>query len=161
MQPGVSADVRTFRAARLFFSGCVAGGVLAALFSLARDLGVAIEPERLVASLLSPPLPPPGRFAAIGAFVALCGLLGLLYGWALRRFARRGGPAAGAAVAVVHLLVAGIAVGLAPLWHPHVPPLQPPGFFYAAAGASGLLLFVAAQLAFGAWLGWTARARMG
>lgn len=66
--------------ARPFFAGCVSGGVVATAFVIARDLGVPIQPERLLASLLSPPLPPASRFAAFTVFVAFAGVLAMAYG---------------------------------------------------------------------------------
>lgn len=148
-----------FRTARLFFAGCVSGGVVATGFAIARDLGVPIRPERLLASLLSPPLPPASRLAAFAVFVAFAGLLAIAYGWAFRGLRRGASPGAGFALSLVHLIASGIATGTAPLWHPHIPPMAQPGFFYAAAGPAGMLLFAAAHLAFGTLVGWLARWR--
>lgn len=151
----------TYWFARLFFAGCVAGGLVAAAYSFARDFGVPIAAELLVAALLSPPFPPPSAFAAIAVFVAVSGMAALVYGLVFRKLSRGGSAAAGVALALVQMVVAGIAAGTTPLWHPHIPPLAPPGFFYASAGAAGILLFVAGHVAFGAIVGWTARTRIG
>lgn len=69
-----------FRTARLFFAGCVSGGVVATGLAIARDLGVPIRPERLLASLLSPPLPPAGMLLFAAAHLAF----GTLVGWLAR-----------------------------------------------------------------------------
>jgi hypothetical protein len=160
MPRDVTAPVSpVFRTARLFFAGCVSGGVVATAFAIARDLGVPIRPERLLASLLSPPLPPASRLAAFAVFVAFAGLLAIAYGWAFRGLPGGASPGAGFALSFVHLIASGIAAGTAPLWHPHIPPMPQAGFFYAAAGPAGMLLFAAAHLAFGTLVGWLARWR--
>lgn len=143
-----------FPAVRAFFSGCAAGGVTSAAFGVARDFGVPIEAERLVASILSPPLPPPSRFAIIAVFVAFCGVLALGYAWAFRKILGTAGAGPGAALALVHVVASGVAAGTLGLWHPHVPPLPRPGFFYSGAGPAGMLLFVAGHIAYGALVGW-------
>lgn len=158
MQRSVTPAVPALHPAlRLFFAGCAAGGVVATAFTIARDLGLPMEPERLLASLLSPPLPPASPLAGFAVFVAFAGVLAIAYGWGFRGMRGGASPAAGFALSLVHLIASGVVAGAAPLWHPHIPPMPRPGFFYAAAGPAGILLFVAAHLAFGTLVGWLAR----
>ena len=77
---------------------------------------------------------------------------GVLYAAAFEWVFRHAGAVVGLLVAIPHAVVAGLAIGFAPVWLRAAPDALP-GAFLAFAGPAAAACFIAAHLVFGAFVG--------
>jgi hypothetical protein len=139
---------------KAFFAGIVGGAAMTLIMMAARSAGASADVAQLLGTL--PGRAPSSTTWLVGFLVTimLSGLIGIAYAAVFETITRSAGVAAGLKVSLVHLVLAGIFVGLLGAMHPLVPEvLAAPGFFMASYGGLGILAFVAAHLAFGAIVG--------
>ena len=117
-------------------------------------LGMEMNLEMLMGTMLL------GEGAAawllgLGMHLVLSGLIALAYAWGFETVTGRASAALGAAFGVLHIAVAGVAMGaVVPLVHRWVPEQTPgPGYFLTNHGALGAAAFVVLHLVFGAVVG--------
>lgn len=137
--------------------GFVAGVLAAAATSLAaaaaRGLGLPLDLELILGSALTEQTGVVTWALGFVVYLLVGGLAGFVYGIAAL-LVRRTGALAGAALGLAHLVIDGVALGWLGDAHPLMPALlAPPGPFYAAAGAEGVLVFALMHLLFGALVG--------
>ena len=140
---------------KAFLAGVVGGAVMSAIMLMARTvMGMEVKLELLLGTMIGLQ---PGTTAWIVGFVMhlmISGLIALAYAWAFENVLHRANAGAGALVAIAHILVAGVFMGMMPLMHPLVPEVMPgPGFFMLNLGVMGLVAFVMLHLIYGAIVG--------
>ncbi|WP_412063490.1 hypothetical protein [Rubrivirga sp. IMCC45206] len=138
-----------------FLAGVVGGAIMSAIMFMARTvMGMEVKLELLLGTMIGLE---PGTTAWIVGFVlhlVISGLIALAYAWAFENVLHRANAGAGMLVALVHIVVAGVFMGLMPMVHPLVPEMMPgPGFFMLNLGAMGLVAFVLLHLIYGAIVG--------
>jgi len=140
---------------KAFLAGVVGGAVMSAIMLMARTLmGMDVKLELLLGTMIGLQ---PGQAAWIIGFVMhlmISGLIAIAYAWAFENVLPRANAGAGVLVSVVHILIAGVFMGLMPMMHPLVPEMMPgPGFFMLNLGVMGLVAFVMLHVIFGAIVG--------
>lgn len=137
-----------------FVAGVVAGMLVSAVSAAARAVGVPVNFELLLGTLLGHP---PSLWTWLGGLAAhllLAGLIGLGYGWAFETLSGRADWRVGLAFGLVHALVVGLLLWVLPVVHPLVAERIPaPGPFLAGAGAAGVLIEVVVHMMYGAVVG--------
>jgi hypothetical protein len=137
-----------------FVAGIVGGVVVSALTAAARALGVPVNFELFLGTLLGHPPSLATWLAGLAAHLLLAGLVGLVYGWGFETLSGRADWRVGLAFGVVHAVVVGLALWLLPAVHPLVAERIPaPGAFLSRFGGLGVLVEVAVHLAYGAVVG--------
>ncbi|MDC0743477.1 hypothetical protein [Polyangium mundeleinium] len=139
---------------KAFFAGIVGGAAMTLIIAAARAAGASADVAQLLGTL--PGNAPSSLSWLVGFLVTIMmsGLIGIAYGAVFETITRSAGAATGLKVSLVHLVLAGIFVGLVGVMHPLVPEVvAAPGFFMSRYGGLGILSFVAAHLAFGAIVG--------
>lgn len=142
------------RAKRAFLFGVLGAGAISAASIVLRALGLPIQLE-LILGTATGMLPGPAAFmVGLGIHLAIGGAFGLLYGWLMETVWDHGGAATGMILAVIHAALIGMAVGLTPQFHPHIPErMSDPGPFFANIGVAGVLCFFALHIMYGAIVG--------
>ncbi|MDT7858370.1 hypothetical protein RQM47_17100 [Rubrivirga sp. S365] len=140
---------------KAFLAGVVGGAVMSAIMFMARTvMGMDVKLELLLGTMVGLQ---PGTTAWIVGFVMhlmISGLIALAYAWAFENVLHRANAGAGVMVSVVHIVVAGVFMGLMPMMHPLVPEqMEGPGFFMLGLGVMGLVAFVMLHVIFGAIVG--------
>lgn len=140
---------------KAFLAGVIGAAVMSAIMFMARTLmGMEVKLELLLGTMVGLE---PSTTAWIVGFVmhlVLSGGIALAYAWAFENVLHRSGAGAGALVAVPHILIAGVFMGMLPAMHPLVPEtMEGPGFFMLNLGVMGLIAFVMLHLIFGAIVG--------
>lgn len=138
-----------------FLAGVVGGAVMSAIMFMARTVvGMEVKLELLLGTMIGLQ---PGTTAWIVGFVmhlVISGLIAIAYAWVFENVLHRAGWQTGVLVALAHILVAGVFMGMMPMVHPLVPEVLPgPGFFMLGLGMMGLVAFVMLHLIFGAIVG--------
>ena len=138
-----------------FVAGVVGGAVMSAIMLMARALmGMEVKLELLLGTMIGLA---PGTTAWLVGFamhLMISGIIAIAYAWAFENVLHRAGWQAGVLVAVVHILIAGLFMGLMPAMHPLVPEtLAGPGFFMLNLGVMGLVAFLMLHLLFAATVG--------
>jgi len=136
----------------------VAGGgaalvVVLLLLAAQRILGVPTDLGTLLGTLALPDGGVGAWLVGTAGQVVVGAAAGALYAAVFEFVFRRAGPLAGLAVAVPHVVVAGLAVGFLPVWL-GTGTEAVPGAFLGFGGARAVVCFVAAHLLFGALVGW-------
>ena len=134
--------------------GGITGGVAMTLLGVVvRALGVGMNAEMMLGTMFTAP----DRGAWFIGFVMHMGfaiLFALIYAWAFEHVTHRAGFLVGLGFAVVHIVVAGIAMAMIPAVHPMIPEqMMAPGAFMAGMGAIGVALFVLEHLIYGGIVG--------
>ncbi len=117
-------------------------------------MGMEVKLELLLGTMIG--LAPDNTAWIVGFVMHLMisGLIALAYAWAFENVLHRAGAGAGALLALVHIVIAGMFMGMMPMMHPLVPEMMPgPGFFLLNLGVMGLVAFVLLHLIFGAIVG--------
>jgi hypothetical protein len=139
---------------KAFFAGVVGGAAMTLIMAIARASGAGADLVLMLGTLSGGA--PTSATWLLGFLITIVGsgLIGIAYGAAFESITRTAGVKAGLLLSLVHLVLAGIFVGLLGVMHPLVPETLPaPGLFMAAYGAPGVLGFIVAHLAFGAIVG--------
>ncbi|MDI1449154.1 hypothetical protein [Polyangium sp. 6x1] len=139
---------------KAFFAGIVGGAAMTLILAAARAAGASADMAQVLGTLPGNAPSSLSWFVGFLVTILISGLIGIAYGAVFETITRSAGVAAGLKVSLVHLVLAGIFVGLVGVMHPLVPELvAAPGFFMSRYGGLGILSFVAAHLAFGAIVG--------
>jgi hypothetical protein len=100
-----------------------------------------------------------GRMDAVGWLagavvqLVIAIIAAIIYAAIFEWVTRRSGPLIGLAIAVPHVIVAGLAIGFVPAWRLIEAGIGPPGAFMEYRGPWVLMTFVLAHLVFGALVG--------
>jgi hypothetical protein len=135
------------------WAGVVGALALTILTAVGRGLGLPIDFELLLGTLVG--LPPGAGAWLLGLLIHLLdgAAFGLLYAWGFHALGRRG-IAVGVAFGLVHAVVAGLVIGGLPAIHPLVPTKIPaPGPFLANFGRAGVAAGFGLHLVYGVIVG--------
>ena len=136
------------------FAGVVGGAVMSMILGLARTMGMQVDVELMLGTLLGEPPSVAIRMIGLIVHLVISGLIALLYAAGFEYVMQRAGWRVGLAFSLVHLLIAGIFLGVIPALHPLVPEVMPaPGAFMANLGILGIGAFVLLHLLYGAIVG--------
>ncbi len=136
---------------RAFGAGVVGAIVMSIIMAMARAMGMQAQLEMLLGTMIMPP----GQGAFwLGMMMHLMmgGIFGLVYAWGFTAIHRTGWTT-GLAFGAVHSIAAGVFMGIIPMMHPRIPPMQAPGFFMANLGMMGVVAEVMLHLIYGAVVG--------
>jgi len=138
---------------KAFTAGIVGGLAMTLLAWLGRQMGIGLNGEMMLGTMVSSP----GSAAWLIGFVMhmmLSVAIAFIYAWGFERVTHRAGLVVGLGFAVIHVILAGMVMGIIPAIHPMIPEQMPaPGAFMANMGTSFVALFVIEHLAFGAIVG--------
>ena len=145
--------VATLNVRRTVIGGISGGAAMTLLGVVVRALGVAMNAEAMLGTMFTMP----DRGAWIIGFamhMVLAILFALVYAWGFENITHRAGFLVGLGFAVVHIIVAGVAMAMIPAVHPMIPErMMAPGAFMAGMGAIGVGLFILEHLMYGAIVG--------
>lgn len=134
-------------------AGIVGGIAMTALGWLVRQMGIGMNGEMMFGTMVSSP----GAAAWLIGFamhMLLSAVIALMYAWGFERVTHRAGVVVGLGFAVIHIIIAGMVMGVIPAIHPMIPEQMPaPGAFMAKMGATFVALFVIEHLIYGAVVG--------
>ncbi|MBA3467080.1 MAG: hypothetical protein H0T21_06685 [Gemmatimonadaceae bacterium] len=138
---------------KAFTAGIVGGVAMTLLAWLGRQMGIGLNGEMMLGTMVSSP----GSAAWLIGFamhMMLSVAIALIYAWGFERVTHRAGLVVGLGFAVIHVILAGMVMGIIPAIHPMIPEQMPaPGAFMANMGTSFVALFVIEHLVFGAIVG--------
>jgi hypothetical protein len=139
---------------KALFAGVVAGLAMTGLGWLARAVGLELNAEMMLGTMLGYA---PGEntwLIGLGLHLAISAVIALLYAAAFEVVAHRAGAAAGFSFSIVHVLIAGLFMALMPALHPMIPEQMPaPGAFLVNMGAPNVMLFIVEHLMYGTLVG--------
>jgi hypothetical protein len=139
---------------RAIVAGIVGGIVVViALIVVGRIAGTNADLCRLGGVVLTGRLDALGWLAGAAAQLAIAIIAAIVYAAIFEFVTRRAGPLIGLAVAVPHVIVAGLAMGFIPASPLIDAGIGPPGAFMEFRGPWVIVTFVLAHLAFGALVG--------
>lgn len=137
-----------------FVAGVIGGVVVSAITALARALGVPVNFELLLGTILGHPPSLATWLAGLAAHLLFAGLVGLIYGWGFETLSGRADWRVGLAFGGVHAIVAGVLLWVLPVIHPLMAERIPaPGPFLSRFGGLGVLVELAVHLVYGAVVG--------
>ena len=138
---------------KALIAGIVGGVAMTLLAWLGRQMGIGLNGEMMLGTMVSSP----GSAAWLIGFVMhmmLSVVIALAYAWGFERVTHRAGAVVGLGFAVIHVILAGMVMGIIPAMHPMIPEQMPaPGAFMANMGTTFVALFVIEHLTFGAIVG--------
>ena len=85
--------------------------------------------------------------------LVISGLIALLYALGFEKVTHRAGTGVGAGFSVIHILIGGMFMGMMPMMHPRIPPMNAPGWFMADLGMMGVVAFIVLHAIYGAIVG--------
>jgi hypothetical protein len=137
-----------------FVAGVIGGVVVSAVSAVARVLGVPVNFEILLGTILGHPPSLATWLAGLAAHLAFAGLVGLLYGWGFETLSGRADWRVGLGFGLVHAIVAGVLLWVLPAVHPLMAERIPaPGPFLSRFGGLGVLVELVVHLTYGATVG--------
>lgn len=137
-----------------FGAGVVGSLAMTILMALVRGFRLSALNFEMVLGTLLNGTPGPGAWS-LGWIWHLVngGVFALLYAAAFRATGRWG-AGAGAVFGIFHWVIAGIVLGLLPMFHPLIPAVMaPPGYFALDLGAGAFIILLAEHLIYGAIVG--------
>jgi hypothetical protein len=143
--------VKTGRAIRAGIEGAIV--VVTALILVGWISGASSDLCRLGGVILMGRLDVVGWLAGAAAQLVIAIIAAIIYAAIFEFVTRRAGPLIGLAIAVPHVIVAGLAVGFIPAAPLIDAGIGPPGAFMEFRGPWVVVTFVLAHLAFGALVG--------
>ena len=139
---------------RGFIGGVIGALTMSAVTGVLRFLGVAVDMQLLLGSLLLGATGPGVWLIGLGIHLLIGGVLGVVYATLFEVAFAEASAGLGVAIGAVHAVIAGIVLAFVPAVHPLIPELLPaPGLFMLELGAFGVVLFVGLHLMYGAIVG--------
>ncbi len=139
---------------KAILGGVVGAGLMSMIMAMAREMGMNVNLEQMLGTMTG--MTPSATTFVIGLVVHLMmgAAFAVAYAWLFEHVIHRGGWTTGALVAIPHIVVAGLMMGVIPMIHPLMPnPVTPPGLFMSALGPMGVGAMVMLHLIFGATVG--------
>ena len=138
---------------KALIAGIVGGVAVTALAWFVRQMKIDLNTEMMLGTMVSSP----GTAAWLIGFamhIMVSALIALAYAWGFERVTHRAGVVVGLGFAVIHIIIAGLVMGIIPGMHPMIPEQMPaPGAFMANMGTTLVALFVIEHLIYGAIVG--------
>ena len=137
-----------------FVAGIAGALGMSLLMIIARGLGVHIDMEMLLGSMVTSTLGLGTWILGFALHLAIGAVCGWIYAFCFERLTRRAGAGVGMGYGAVHALLAGAVVAALPYVHPLIPVTLPaPGAFLANLGDTAVISFIALHIVFGAIVG--------
>ena len=144
---------KTMKVGKALIAGLVGGAAMTTLAWFVRRMGIDMNAEMMLGTMVSSP----GTAAWLIGFamhMMLSAVIALIYALGFERVTHRAGAVVGLGFAVIHVILAGMVMGMIPAIHPMIPEQMPaPGAFMANMGTTFLALFVIEHLMFGTIVG--------
>jgi len=144
---------KTMNVRKALIAGIVGGVAVTALAWFVRQMKIDLNTEMMLGTMVSSP----GTAAWLIGFamhIMVSALIALAYAWGFERVTHRAGVVVGLGFAVIHIIIAGLVMGIIPGMHPMIPEQMPaPGAFMANMGTTLVALFVIEHLIYGAIVG--------
>lgn len=140
------------KAGKAFLAGVVGGAVMSVFLAMARAIGMPARLEMMMGTMFMPE----GTAAFVVGLIMhlmISGLIALIYAWGFEHVTHRAGWTMGVAFSIIHIIIGGVFMGMMPMMHPRMPPMNPPGAFMANLGAMGVVAFVMLHMIYGAIVG--------
>ena len=138
---------------KALIAGVVGGVAMTALGWGVRQMGIDMNAEMMFGTMVSAP----GTAAWLIGFamhMMISAAIALIYAWGFEHVTHRAGAVVGVGFAVIHIIIAGMVMGMIPAIHPMIPEQMPaPGAFLAKMGATFVAFFVIEHLIYGAIVG--------
>ncbi len=142
------------RLGRAIGAGIIGGIIVVAAIGVAGWITRAnADLCRLGGVILTGRMDAAGWLAGAVAQLVIAIIAAIIYAAIFEWVTRRAGPLIGLAIAVPHVIVAGLAIGFVPAWRLIDAGIGPPGAFMEYRGPWVLVTFVLAHLVFGALVG--------
>ena len=150
----ILTGVHTMKAGQAFLAGAVGAAVMSLFLWMARTMmGIPANLETMMGTMVADP----STTAWLIGFMIhlmLSGAIALRYAWGLENVTHRSGWLTGVSFSVIHIVIAGVFMGVIPMMHPRMPnPISPPGAFMANLGTMGIAAFVMLHVVYGAIVG--------
>jgi len=140
---------------KAFVAGVVGGLVITLIGVVARAIGMKINVEMMLGTMFGGPSSTGKWVLGLVLHLILSGLIALAYAAGFEYVAHRAGAAVGTVFSLVHIILAGVVLGMIPAIHPLIPEkMAAPGAFMAAMGGAYVATFVIEHLIYGAIVGW-------
>lgn len=139
---------------KAFVAGVIAGAVMSVLLAIGRALGLPVNLEMLLGTMTG--LAPGAGTWALGLamHLAISGAIALLYAVGFEHVSHRSGALPGVVFSLLHIVIAGLFMGMLPSLHPLIPErVSAPGAFLSNAGDAGVIAFVVLHAIYGAVVG--------
>lgn len=138
-----------------FVAGVVGAAVMTVLMALGRRMGLPINLEMMMGSLLTGETGETTWLIGLLMHFVAGGIIGTIYAALIHGRTTSANTGAAVGIAAVHTLISGVAMGVVPLMHPLIPETMPaPGMFLVNLGAAAVIAFVLLHLLYGAVVGW-------
>ncbi len=139
---------------RAFLAGVVGGAVMSVLMALGRMMGMQINLEMMLGSMVTASMSTGVWILGLVMHLIISGLIALAYAAGFEYVTHRADWMIGVAFAIIHILIAGVVVGMAASMHPLIPQQIPaPGMFMANMGTMGVIAFIMLHLIYGGIVG--------
>lgn len=139
---------------RAFYSGVIGGAVFALLLALGRMVGISVNLSILLGTMLGVSIGTGAWLVGFIMHLVVSGLIALLYALGFEYITHRAGSIVGLGFSLVHIILAGLFLGIIPSIHPRIPTqLNAPGIFLSNIGTGGVIEFVLFHLIYGLIVG--------
>lgn len=125
---------------------------MSVFLAMARAMGMPAKLEMMMGTMFLEP----GTVAfVVGLMMHLMisGLIALIYAWGFENVTHRAGWLVGVGFSIIHIIIGGIFMGMMPMMHPRMPPMDAPGAFMSGLGMMGVIAFVMLHMIYGAIVG--------
>jgi len=135
-------------------AGVVGGAAMSLLMWMARTMmGMPANLEMMLGTMFADPSTAAWLIGLL-LHLMLSGAIALLYAWGFENVTHRSGWLTGVGFSVIHIVIAGVVMGMMPMMHPRMPnPISPPGAFLSNMGMTGIVAFVMLHVIYGAIVG--------
>ncbi len=142
------------KAGQAFLAGVVGGAAMSVLMWMARTMmGMPANLEMMLGTMVADPSTTTWLIGFVMHLV-LSGAIALLYAWGFENVTHRSGWLTGVSFSVIHIVIAGVFMGVIPMMHPRMPdPILPPGAFMSNLGVMGIVAEVMLHVIYGAIVG--------
>ncbi|MDQ3035698.1 MAG: hypothetical protein M3Y87_25050 [Myxococcota bacterium] len=136
-----------------FLAGVVGGAVMTILTAIGRLLGLDVNLEMMLGTMLLPPSAV-AWIVGLAMHLLISGLIAIAYAAGFERVTHRAGASVGLAFSVIHIVIGGLFMGLVPALHRLIPEqMAAPGAFLSNHGAVGVISFLVLHAIYGAIVG--------
>lgn len=141
-------------AQRAFVAGVTGGAVMSLLLVMARTvMGMPANLELMLGAMFVDPSTTAWMIGVV-MHLMISGVIALAYAWGFENVTHRAGWLVGVGFSLIHVVIAGVAMGMIPMMHPRMPnPMSPPGAFMSNLGTMGIVAEVMLHVIYGAVVG--------
>lgn len=147
---------------RAFIAGVIGGAVMTVLMFMGRMMGMtAMNLEMAMGSMITQTIGSTSWIIGFVMHLMISGLIALVYAFGFENITHKAGWLTGAGFGVIHVIIAGIFMGMMGMMHPLMVSSQPvpdgrllaPGYFAMNFGMMTTVAFIMLHLIYGAIVG--------